>query len=195
MPLSKKRVHHLQLRQLTVERAKRRREIFTEERQYKIPAVPHPHSGRQVDSESESESETNSEFDEEEDGEVEEDEDILVRESYMEESNSLEEEDLCEKKIQALQWQEGAGSSLPKVVRGGPVGRTAMSKRGVKAKQLALEGQKSYRITDMWERQKELGISLKKEAEKGKKVLAEENLPNVAEKEDFNKYWNQPSRQ
>ncbi|RPA91361.1 hypothetical protein L873DRAFT_1794886 [Choiromyces venosus 120613-1] len=196
MPLSKKRIHHLQLRQLTAERAKRQRKMFSDKKQYKIPYISQPQARKQVYSESESETETDSEFDDEEDSEAEEDLDMLASESYMEESNILEEEDLHEKDIQALQWQEGAGSSLPQVVRGGPVGRTALWKRRGKAKQLALEGQKSYRITDMWERQKELGISLKKEAEKGKNVLEEEeNPPNEAEEEDFNGNWDRPSRQ
>ena len=68
--------------------------------------------------------------------------------------------------------REGAGSYLSRVVRGGPIGRTAMWKRGVKAQQLALEGQKSYRITDMWERQKDLGISLKKRRDEEEKLPA-----------------------
>ncbi|RPA94323.1 hypothetical protein L873DRAFT_1793000 [Choiromyces venosus 120613-1] len=140
MPLSKKCVHHLQLQQLTAERTKCQRKMFSNKKQYKIPSVSQLQARKQVYSESESEMETDFEFNDEEDSEAEEDHDMLVSECYMEESNILEEEDLHEKDIQILQWQEGARSSLPQVVHGGPVGRTALWKQRGKAKQLALEG-------------------------------------------------------
>ena len=64
---------------------------------------------------------------------------------------------------------------------------------GVKAQQLALEGQTSYSITDMWERQKELEISLKKEADKGKSLYGEGSEPNIVE-DDFEANCERPSR-
>jgi len=73
----------------------------------------------------------------------------------------MEEEDLKEKRELKLQWSEGAGASLHAGVHRGPVGRTAQWKREKKRQQLAVEGEKSYRITDMWKSQKELGISIR----------------------------------
>jgi len=48
----------------------------------------------------------------------------------MEGCNIVEKEDIQEKESQVLQWQEGTGSSLPRAVRSGQVGRTEMWKRG-----------------------------------------------------------------
>jgi len=200
MPLSKKRVHHLQLRLLAAERAKRRRETTRYQKHQKMPAIRQPQAGIRVDSEFESETDTDSECDEEdsEDSEAEQSRNRIASEGYMEECNVVGKEDLREKgpEIQTLQWQEGAGSSLPQVVRGDRVGWTALWKRGVKAQQLALEGQKSYRITDLWERQKDLGISFKKKADKDERLSeGDETIRERPKEGDFDTHWDRPSRQ
>ena len=106
MPLSKKRVHNLELRLLTAERAKRRREAIRDDKQQEMPSVPQAQVGARVDSESESETETDSEYDEEDDTGVGENGNMIGSEGYMEECNVLEEENLQEKEIQTLQWRE-----------------------------------------------------------------------------------------
>jgi len=187
MPLSKKRTHLLHLRLVNSERAKRRREELTS---HVLPCTLLPHAiqkhyGRKEDSDTESESE--SDFEEEEPQDGGEDDwagGLEGCEDFINESNVMEEEDLKGKRELKLQWSEGAGASLPAGVHGGPVGRTAQWKREKKRQQLAVEGEKSYRITDMWKRQKELGISIRDTRDSERGELTEQTL-NPAEEEEI----------